>query len=583
MLIVAVADSQATVNGWHPNALFWAGILLVFLPHAVRLMMPDVPEGEALVMVATLTVALYLVKVLHSPLGFSLHDEFLHWRTTDDIVQTGRLFAANPLLPTSARYPALESAVAALVDLGGISIFHAGLVVVGAARVVFMLALYLTLSIASNSRRIGAIGAVVYMTNPNFLFFNAAFKYETIALTFAAVCVLMVLLWTRMRDERTARGLWLAAVLTAGATAPSHHLTAIALTSLLAGWSAVAEVLHRRGRALDHRAPWSISLLSALVTFGWIVLVAPVAIAYLAPLIGGAAGQGLALVARFLGGETTNGAERELFGGNQPGGAPAWERVTAIAGVGLVLVASLAGGALLVWRKVRNPLVAVMLVVIPAYPATLLLRLTPRGWETANRSSEFLFVALAIPIAMAFATLILAPIQLRTRQLAAGALMGVMFIGGVVAGWSIQDRLPGPYRCCSAPRGINPESVSAAYWARGHLAPLSRMGADPLNNLLIGSYGRETAMTTLSGGIDPNWVIFARSFGADARSTLADGNVRYMVVDQRVRTAASDFDEYIGDWTVATALAKFDDSRTDRVYDSGNVRIYDVTRVWNGR
>ncbi|MGI8829891.1 MAG: hypothetical protein ACR2I5_09010 [Candidatus Limnocylindria bacterium] len=588
LLIVAFADDQATVSGWHPNALFWAGVLFIFVPHALRLMMRDVRQGEALALVCTLTLALYLVKVLHSPLAFSLHDEFLHWRTTDDIIQTGRLFADNPLLPTSARYPALDSATAALVKLGGISIFHAGLIVIATARIAFMLALYLTLSVASRSRRVAAIGTIVYMTNPNFLFFNAAFKYETIALTFAAVCVFLALRWSRTLDERIAHGLWLAAILAAGATAVSHHLAAVALTALLGGWSGVVEVMHRRGWARDHRAPWSISLLSALTTFGWIIVAAPVVIAYLVPVIGGAVGQGLALVARFLGAGATGSGERELFGGTQPGGAPPWERITALAGVGLVFLNSVAGGALLLRRRVPDPLLAMLLIGIPAYPATLLLRLTPRGWETANRSSEFLYVALAIPVAMVIAALLRTAllrtdIRFRARQLALGAVMGIMFIGGVVAGWSIQDRLPGPYLCCSAPRGVNPESVASAYWAKHNLPPFSRMGADPLNHLLIGSYGRQTAMTTLSGGIDPNWVIFARTFDADARATLADGDVRYMLVDRRVATAASAFDEYIGDWPVATAIAKFDDPRTDRIYDSGHIRIYDVSRVWHGR
>lgn len=583
VLIVAFADNQATVSGWHPNALFWAGVLIVFLPHALRLMTRDVRQGEAIALVVTLTLGMYLVKVLHSPLAFSLHDELLHWRTADDIIQTGRLFADNPLLPTSARYPALESATAALVELGGTSIFHAGLIVIGAARIGFMLALYLTLSVASRSHRVGAIGAIVYMTNPNFLFFNGAFNYETIALTFAAVCVLFALRWSRTHDERIAHGLWLAAILAAGATAVSHHLTALALTVLLGGWGVVVEVMHRRGWAPDHRAPWSISLLSALMTFGWIIVAAPILIAYLAPVIGGAAGAGLAVVARFLGAGATGSSERELFGGNQAGGAPPWERITALAGVGLVFLTSVAGGALLLRRRVPDPLVAVLLIGIPAYPATLLLRLTPRGWETANRSSEFLFVALAIPIAMVISALLIPPVRIRVRQLGVGVVIGIMFISGVFAGWSFQDRLPGPYLCCSAPRGINPESIAAAYWARYNLPPLSRMGADPLNHLLIGSYGRQTAMTTLSGGIDPNWVIFARTFDADARAALANGDVRYLLIDGRVATAADAFDEYIGDWSVATAIAKFDDPRTDRIYDSGHIRIYEVSRVWRGR
>ena len=582
LVVIAMADNLAKDGGWLPNALFWIGILLVFVPPAVRLMVREIGQPETLALLVALTTALYLVKVLHSPVGFTLHDEFLHWRTADDIIQTGHLFAPNPLLPASARYPALESATAALVELGGISIFHAGLVVVGVARVAFMLALYVTLGVASGMRRVGTIGAVVYLANPNFLFFNAAFKYETIALTFAAAAIVLTLLWSRAPDPRRSRSLWVAAILAVVATALSHHITAIALTALLVGWSGVATLFHRRGLAPAHRAPWSIASVTAVATFSWIIFAAPVAISYLAPVIGGAVGQGLGLIGRWLGGGG-GVPERELFGGAQPGGAPQWERVTAIAAVGLVFLSSVSGGFLMLRRRVRDPFAAALLVAIPVYPATLFLRLTPRGWETANRSSEFLFVALALPIAITITTLLLLARRWRGRHLLAGALVGVMFFGGVIAGWSIQDRLRGPYLCCSAPRGLNAESVTAATWTRSHLPALARTGADPLNHLLIGSYGRQTAMTTLSGGIDPNWVIFARTFDADARATLAEGAVRYMLVDDRVATAADAFSEYIGDWTVSTALAKFDDPRTDRVYDSGHIRIYDVRGVWQLR
>ena len=77
---------------------------------------------------------------------------------------------------------------------------------------------------------------------------------------------------------------------------------------------------------------------------------------------------------------------------------------------------------------------------------------------------------------------------------------------------------------------------------------------------MIGSYGRQEATTTLSGGIDPNWVIFARTFDDQVRADLTAGKVRYIVVDDPVATDPDAFDEYIGDWTIAEALAKFEDS-----------------------
>src|SRR6266545_4304543 len=84
-------------------------------------------------------LGLYLVKVLHSPLIFTLHDEFIHWHTANDILKSGHLFRENPLLPASALFPGLEIVTAALTRLSGLTIFDAGVVVVGIARLMLVL------------------------------------------------------------------------------------------------------------------------------------------------------------------------------------------------------------------------------------------------------------------------------------------------------------------------------------------------------------------------------------------------------------------------------------------------------------
>jgi len=580
LIIVAIADNQAATEGFHPNALFWAGTLLIFVPPAVRILTARTRTSETIALLVTLTLALYAVKILHSPTQFALHDEFLHWRTTDDILQTGRLFSDNPLLPTSARYPALEAATAFLADLGGVDIFRAGLVIIGVARVAFVVTLYFLLATASGSRRLGAAGAIVYAANPNFLFFNAAFNYEAIALAFAVACLYFAQEYTRASPEHR-RSLWVAAALVGGAAAISHHLTAIALTGLLFLWSAVATWMSRRGAPPHRPAPWALTAVVGTMAIGWLLVAAPVTVAYLAPVFGGAVGQGFALIAQLLGVSDATPSARELFGGSQPGGPPPWERVVAIAAVGIAILASVWGAWALIRRRIRSPLMWALLIAVPAYPATLVLRLTPRGWETANRSSEFLFVGLAVPIA--FALIVIAK-RVR-RRLGAALVVGAataLLVGGVVAGWSIDDRLPGPYRCCSPPRGVNAESLSMALWMRDTLPWFSRVGADPLDHLMIGSYGRQEATTTLSGGIDPNWVIFARTFDDQVRADLTAGMVRYIVVDDRVATNPEAFDEYIGDWTIADALAKFEDSDLPTVYDNGHIRVYDVSELWVG-
>ncbi|MGO8477736.1 hypothetical protein ACC739_38260, partial [Rhizobium ruizarguesonis] len=57
--------------------------------------------------------------------AFIDHDEFLHWATVKDILEAGRLFLPNPLLPVSPLYHGLELITSALVNLSGLSVLAA--------------------------------------------------------------------------------------------------------------------------------------------------------------------------------------------------------------------------------------------------------------------------------------------------------------------------------------------------------------------------------------------------------------------------------------------------------------------------
>ena len=49
-------------------------------------------------MVTMLGGAFFLVKVMHSPIEFTFHDEFGFWRMADNIRRSGHLFGPSPLV-----------------------------------------------------------------------------------------------------------------------------------------------------------------------------------------------------------------------------------------------------------------------------------------------------------------------------------------------------------------------------------------------------------------------------------------------------------------------------------------------------
>jgi hypothetical protein len=576
LVVAALAHRMSLLQFAGAQEVFWLGLLLAFVPIAVRVSWDGVSRRESVTLVTMLGLVLYLFKVLHSPEWFTFHDEFMHWRTADDIVRTGQLFSDNPLLPASPLYPSLEIVSAALVQLGGLSIFHAGLVTVGLARIVFVLALYLTFERLARSSRAAALAVVVYMTNANFMFLNGAFKYETIALTFVALAMYFTVRWARERR----RGSEFAAVamLTAFVGAMSHHLSAIALTTVIGSWSAATTALRSLTGRLRWRPPWHIFVGAAIATAAWILIVAPLTVGYLAPVLEGALGGGVEFISSRFGGTGADEIGRTIIPSNEPEGT--WERIVALAAVALVSLAVLAGAWQIVRRHARSPFLLVFLLALPIYPASLLLRLTDAGWETANRSSEFLYLALALPIALGLLTLQRFLPSPRVRMAVMAVVAGVLLIGGIRAGWRYEDRLAGPYVCCDVPRAVDPEGVEAALLAPSALGPESRVGGERVSSLLFGSYGRQWTMSTLSGGINPNWVLFSPTFDQDKIGLLREGLVEYLIVDSRVRTNPDGFEDYLAGATVAQALSKYEAAGLDRVFDSGAIRIYRVDSLW---
>ncbi len=197
--LVALGMGASRDSAPGAEALYWIGIVLIFVPAAVRAVSPQASRRERLGLVLAVALALNVVKLLHSPLMFTLYDELLHWRTVTDLLQSERLFGSNPLLPVSPDYPGLESLTAALAQILGWGAFPAALAVLAVAQVVFALALFLFFEQADGSARVAALAALIYMANPDFVYFDNQFAYESLALPLA-----MVALWAELRRQRPA-------------------------------------------------------------------------------------------------------------------------------------------------------------------------------------------------------------------------------------------------------------------------------------------------------------------------------------------------------------------------------------------
>src|SRR5688572_31114004 len=98
LLAVAAANRGAAAGAWWAEIAFYGGLLLIALPIGLRLLLPAAEGTERVSLVALLAVGLFLCKVIHDPIQFGGYDEFLHWRTAQDMVIKGDIFTPNTLL-----------------------------------------------------------------------------------------------------------------------------------------------------------------------------------------------------------------------------------------------------------------------------------------------------------------------------------------------------------------------------------------------------------------------------------------------------------------------------------------------------
>ncbi len=581
----ALADEAARVAVQGAELLFWFGLLVLFLPIAWRLLSPGPTRWERISLLIVLGIALYFVKFLQYPLYFTYHDEFIHWRTAHDIAVSGRLFQENPLLPISPFYPGLDTVTSALSGLTGLSLFVSGTVVLGVVRLVFVLALYLLYERFSNSERVAGIATMVYMANPQFLFFEAMFSYESLAIPLA-VFVLFALALRCWNPAGRRGGLTFTIWLGLGAVVITHHITSYVLVMFLLLWTVISFLPNHRKKG--QVGPGGAALLGLGLSIGWLVYTRGIVLDYLTPHLVGTLDQ----IQQILTGES---APRQLFHAGAVFVTPWWERVVGFASVALIIL-SLPFGLFQIWWRYRTNAAALALAGgALAYPVSQALRFTQAGAESAQRTVEFLFLGLAFVLALGATEFWLSRAPNWRRSVVIIGALAVIVVGQLIAGsGATWGRMPGLYLVSADQRSIEPEGVTAAEWVGSHLEPGHRIGSDRINTLLMATYGNELAFTSASKkawGVEQ--IFTSLQFGPGEKAILQQDRLQYLVVDRRLSTGLPwigyYFNEPVSGMLQDTgpinpaALAKFDGVKNvNRLFDSGDIIIYDVKATITG-
>jgi hypothetical protein len=227
--LVTVADALSRSGRGGGQALFWLGIITIVAPATWRAISPTSSRSERIALAVMVGLALYAVKVVHDPFGFTFSDELVHQHNVNEILRTGTLFGRNSLLPITPSYPGLEAAAAALAAMTGLSTFAAGVVLIALARIITSLAIFLLVEKVLDSSRAAALAALLFAGAPNFLYFSAQFSYESLALPMTLVVLYTVAAQRRDSDQQNGRAWRAFGFALVPAIAVTHHVSSYVL------------------------------------------------------------------------------------------------------------------------------------------------------------------------------------------------------------------------------------------------------------------------------------------------------------------------------------------------------------------
>ena len=603
-LSITLVFAYSRQQGVGLSESFLPAIGLIFALPAWRLLAPAPARGERIYLLCLVGVACYLVKVLSSPLHFMYYDEFLHWRTADDILVTHHLFHNNALLPVSPFYPGLEILTNALSSVSGLDTFMAGVLVIGIARLVLILALFLFNERLLKSSRAASLAVLLYMVNPHFLLFDAQYSYESLALPFVVLLLVLMepqqelalrirylrLFPARVLFAKTQRGLLksdqrmitVSTGLVMVALAFTHHATDFFFDMFLVVWTSI--YIARCLPASRQAYLIQVTLFAICVSLFSAVRMGNPVVTYLSTFIGSAF-QELANILQ------QSGTARPLFVSYSGHPAPLWERIFAISSIILIMCSFPFGLLSVLRRHSLNALAVACCFLALCYPLSQVFRLTNVGADLTDRLAALLF----IPIAMFLAIFVTQFFPVSTlsgprRSFLAG-MMTFVFLGGIILGsGSNFALLPGPYEVIADTRSVEGEGIEAAQWTATHLQNGGLVATDRINQILMGTYGHQQIATRIATQIDLSPVFLAAQLGPKELALLRQAHIHYLVVDLRLSQALpllgfyyeqSEQNAFHHAVPVSiTALAKFHHlPNVDRIFDSGDIIIYDVKRV----
>jgi hypothetical protein len=242
-------------------------------------------------------------------------DETAHFAQLQNVISASQLFQHTPLLPIGTFYPGLQSAAAAIHWLTGLSPWDSALALIAVVHCLLPVQVYYLARALPVPHRWAAVAGLVYAANPSFVFFDAQFSYESVAILLMLTIVrLYVEALAAERSGSPARGQRLSASLVIAVISfglvVTHHLTSLTgLAVLLAGaliLKPISGLADRQGGWRRQFVRWMPVLTLATCFALWVGFVAPGTVSYFSLSASGTASE-LAVFGHWLSAQWCDG------------------------------------------------------------------------------------------------------------------------------------------------------------------------------------------------------------------------------------------------------------------------------------
>lgn len=528
--------------------VFWVGYALAVAPVAWLALRAGVTAARRSALVAGLggwSLCPSLLRTGAHPLFF---DEFTHLRMLQDLVRVGHPVSTTGLLQIGASFPGLELAASTLYHLSGLSLWLSAVGIAALAHVALLVGVLVLVRDATGGERAGVVAALVYSLNPSWLFFDAQFSYETLALPVLVWSIVLALRGARPPADGATRTVRATQVVAAGvllgALVVIHHVSAVVACLVLIGVSVVATVsgphpAHRTARVAPW-VTWSLAAWAAVLTAWRFVEVGHPLVVYLGPTYH--LSSELSQLLSILG----IGSGLPLHAAFASSTVPGFEVVCAYAMLPVLLAVFVwAVWALIGRREDRSPLLYVATVLGALFFASLPLASAAAYAESVHRSWAFSFLGIAVVVGAASQLAMDGRVRLTVRSrrvwpptASSGRLLrpvvvacaAVVAIGGVAVGTSTAYRFGAPAAPQTDPLYVGTQTDQVASWIARHATHGDVVFA---NRFAI----RPIAVASDVGIANPAGpealLVLSTAVPAAALRAFADDHVTYLVFDRR--------------------------------------------------